>query len=48
MWNYNSLAKTEEAREYYADTIIKFKDFCKDYGIRYWIKNDTLKFITKE
>lgn len=44
-WNYNHLAATEAARKYYADTIPKFIDFCKDYGIRYHIKEDTMKFI---
>lgn len=45
MWNYNPLSRTEEARKYYADTVPKFKDFCKDYGIRYHIKEKTMEFI---
>lgn len=45
MWNYNPLSRTEEARKYYKETVIKFKDFCKDYGIRYHIKEKTMEFI---
>lgn len=46
-WRYNKLAATKKACKYYADTVVKFKDFCKDYGIRYHIKDDTMKFIKK-
>jgi len=45
MWNYDPRARTEEAREDYKRTIDTFRDFCKEYGIRYHIKSDTLTFI---
>lgn len=45
IWNYNSLARTEEARRYYAETVPKFIDFCKDHGIRYHVKAKTMEFI---
>ncbi len=46
-WNYNSLASTEEARRYYAETVPKFIDFCKEHGIRYHVKDKTMEFIEK-
>lgn len=45
MWNYNPLARTEDARRYYAETVPKFIDFCRDYGIRYHVKKKTMEFI---
>lgn len=45
MWNYNPLARTEEARRYYAETVPKFIDFCKEHGIRYHVKAKTMEFI---
>lgn len=44
-WNYDKRASTIEAREYYRDTVIMFRGFCTEHGIRYHIKSDTLKFI---
>ena len=44
-WNYNPLSRTEKAHRYYADTVPMFIDFCKDYGIRYHVKETTMKFI---
>lgn len=45
IWNYNSLSRTEEARQYYAAIVPQFIDFCKDYGIRYHVKEKTMEFI---
>ena len=44
-WNYDKRAKTEKARQEYAEIVPQFIDFCKDYGIRYHIKSDTINFI---
>lgn len=44
-WNYNSLASTDKARDYYKSTVPRFIDFCKDYGIRCHVKAETMKFI---
>ena len=44
-WNYDKRAKTPQAREEYEELVMMFEDFCKDYGIRYHVKSDTLKFI---
>uniref|UniRef100_A0A6M3MFL9 Radical SAM superfamily protein n=1 Tax=viral metagenome TaxID=1070528 RepID=A0A6M3MFL9_9ZZZZ len=45
MWNYDRRARTDEAREDYRRIICIFRDFCKEHGIRYHIKSDTLDFI---
>lgn len=47
-WNYNPLASTEKSREYYSKTVPQFIDFCKDHGIRYHVKAETMKFIRKD
>lgn len=44
-WNYNSLASTDKARDYYKSAVTRFIDFCKDYGIRGHVKAETMKFI---
>jgi len=44
-WNYDKRARTEKARLEYQELVMLFEDFCKDYGIRYHIKSDTLNFI---
>ncbi|GAH08433.1 unnamed protein product, partial [marine sediment metagenome] len=44
-WNYDQRARTDEAREDYRRTIGIFRDFCKEHGIRYYVKSDTLTFI---
>jgi len=44
-WNYDKRASTEEAAMEYATILMGFEQFCKDYGIRYHIKSDTLKFV---
>jgi len=44
-WNYNKLAGTPEAREFYAQAVPEFQDYCKSHGIRHYIKKETLKFI---
>lgn len=44
-WNYNPLANREDSRKYYAETVPKFIDFCKDHGIRYHVKEKTMEFI---
>jgi len=46
--NYNSLASTPEAREFYAKVVPEFQDFCKSHGIRSYVKRDTLKFIEEK
>jgi len=47
-WNYNALTSTPKSRDYYSENVPKFIDFCNDYGIRYHVKSDTMKFIKKE
>lgn len=36
---------TEESRQYYVKAVRQFSDFCIDYGIRYHVKVETMKFI---
>jgi len=43
-WNYDKRASDEKARNYYAETIPRFIDFCKDHGIRYHVKKATMEF----
>jgi len=43
--NYNKLAGTPEAREFYAKVVPEFEDFCRSNGIRHYVKKDTLRFI---
>ena len=47
-WNYDKRARTEKARQEYAEIVPMFIDFCKDHGIHYHIKSDTLKFIGRD
>lgn len=47
-WNYNPLSATERARQYYSEAVPQFIDFCKDHGIRYHVKAETMKFIKKD
>lgn len=44
-WNYDKRAGTQEAREFYAQAVPDFQDYCKSHGIRHYIKKETLKFI---
>lgn len=44
-WNYDKRCNTEEAKQGYAVIISQFEDFCKEHGIKYHIKSDTLRFI---
>ena len=44
-WNYDKRASTDEAKKEYAKILMGFEQFCEDYGIRYHIKSDTLKFV---
>jgi len=46
-WNYSSLASTEKAREDYAKAVKIFIEFCEDRNIRYHVKSETMRFITK-
>jgi len=34
-WNYDSRARTPEARMYYQGAVNVFREFCTDHGIRY-------------
>jgi len=45
MWNYDPRSRTDEAREDYRKTIVTFRNFCKEHGIRHHVKLDTLTFI---
>lgn len=45
-WNYDKRAKTDKARQEYAEIVPQFIDFCNDHGIRHHIKSDTLRFIS--
>jgi len=47
-WNYDSRAKTEEARREYCENITILTDFCKDNNIRLHVKSDTLRFVKGE
>ena len=47
-WNYDKRARTEKARKEYAGIVPQFIDFCRGHGIRYHIKSDTLKFISRD
>ena len=47
-WNYDKRARTEKARQEYAEIVPQFIDFCNDHGIRYHIKSDTLAFISQD
>jgi len=44
-WNYDRRASTIEAQEYYQGAVDVFREFCKDHGIRNYVKTGTLKFI---
>ncbi|MCK4348906.1 MAG: radical SAM protein [Thermoplasmatales archaeon] len=44
-WNYNSLASTDKAQDYYKTVVPQFIDFCNGHGIRYHVKAETMKFI---
>ena len=46
-WNYDKRARTEKAKQEYAEIVPQFIDFCNEHGIRYHIKSDTLKFIDR-
>lgn len=48
MWNYNPLARTEKARQYYSEAVPQFIDFCKEHGIRYHVKAETMNYIRKD
>lgn len=48
MRNYDKRALTEEAREYYRETIEVFDRHCRDLGVRLHVKSDTMAFITGE
>jgi len=47
-WNYDKRAGTEEAKKEYIENVFTFRDFCKNNGIRYHVKSDTLKFCGLE
>lgn len=47
MWNYDKRARTDEAREHYGQIVHTFRGFCKERGIRHYIKKDTLDFIVE-
>jgi len=47
MWNYDKRARTEQARQEYAEDITVLTDFCKSHHIRLHIKSDTLRFVEK-
>ena len=47
-WNYDPRARTEEARQEYAENIQTLTDFCKSNHIRLHIKSDTVKFAHSE
>jgi DNA repair photolyase len=44
-WNYDVRSSTSEARAYYRDAVLAFRDFCAEHGIRHHIKTGTLRFI---
>ena len=46
-WNYDARSSTNESQEYYRGAVDTFKDFCTEYDIRHYVKEDTLKFIGK-
>lgn len=43
--NYDANSSTPEARIFYAKCVDEFQEFCKNYGIRHWVKSETLKFV---
>jgi len=43
MWNYDARARTEKAKQEYAENIAVLQDFCKQNTIRFHVKSDTLK-----
>ena len=45
-WNYNPKASTPKAREEYAAIIPRFLDACRSHGIRGYVKQETLNFIS--
>jgi len=45
--NYDKRANTPEAKEFYKEAAVEFVDFCKEYGIRYHVKSDTLGGMIK-
>lgn len=47
-WNYDPRAETPEAKEHYSKIVNTFRDFCKEQGIRHYVKKDTLDFIGEE
>jgi DNA repair photolyase len=47
-WNYDSRARTEEARIEYAENIRVLTDFCKSNNIRLHVKSDTLNFVREK
>lgn len=47
-WNYDSRARTEEARIEYAQNISVLEDFCKGNQIRLHVKSDTMRFAFPE
>ena len=44
-WNYDSRASTPKARSEYAEIVPTFLDACRRYGIRGYVKQDTMNFI---
>lgn len=47
-WNYDSRASTKEAIEEYRNTIPSFIDSCRTYGIKYYVKQETLALLNTE
>lgn len=39
-WNYDKRARTEKARQEYAEVVPLFEEFCHEYGIQYHVKSD--------
>ena len=44
-WQYNPIARSEDARKAYARIMAEVDDFCKNNGIRCHIKSETMEFI---
>jgi len=45
-WNYDKRARTEQAKQEYADNINVLTDFCKSNNIRLHVKSETLEFVS--